>query len=348
MSTWPGSGHFLTPKCLLEMLTPMTSESDAPTGPSAGGFVGGARKEAADRIIATRQAALNELPIKLAEPSEAEHEEGGVARFALGQEGVTISGLVSRGEAGLTITRVEVSAPLPGGVTQRLLRDTPLAGILKAARALAAWENAQREGTRAFLGEEPVSGLFLPEDLRVPHTSGRTALTDDLLRQVAMAFIDETGPGKDRKALQRVAQRFDRPEGTVRGWIARARQEGWLAPGSKGRIGAESGPRLRAWVVKVVADAQDVVKEANSIAMAYGATKARAARDAVRAYEDISERDLSHRMGLPPLETAVVAQVLYGRALSAELAARSSLAGVSEESAFDEIARELRTRMGRD
>jgi transposase len=44
-----------------------------------------------------------------------------------------------------------------------------------------------------------------------------------------------------------MAARFDRPEGTLRTWVSRARKEGWLGPGSKGRIGAEPGPLLLAW-----------------------------------------------------------------------------------------------------
>lgn len=103
-----------------------------------------------------------------------------------------------------------------------------------------------REGTRVILGQEPAPGLFEPEDMQIPRTSGRTPMTDELLRQVALAFIEETGPGKDKRAIQRMAERFDRPEGTLRTWIARARKEGWLAPGSKGRIGAEPGPKLTA------------------------------------------------------------------------------------------------------
>lgn len=136
---------------------------------------------------------------------------------------VEIEGCLSRGSNGLTITRITVSAPLPGGVTHRMLRDAPLSAILQQARA----------------GLAPA-----PEAAQVPKTSGRTPMTDELLRAVALAFIEETGPGKDRRAIQRMAKRFERPEGTIRTWIARARKDEWLAPGSRGRIGAEAGRRL--------------------------------------------------------------------------------------------------------
>lgn len=179
-------------------------------------------------------------------PSDDERVQGIAANFKIDAPPFFIEGAVSRGDSGLVVTRVSVAAPPPSGVTQRSLRDTPLADILKKIRAHVAWEEARRQGTRAFLGQEPAPGLFEPGDTQIPQTSGRTPMTDELLRQVALAFLEETGPGKDKRAIRRMAERFDRPEGTLRTWIARARKEGWLGPGSKGRIGAEPGPKLTA------------------------------------------------------------------------------------------------------
>lgn len=228
------------------MLTSMSSEDPTPPLPAAGGFVAEPRRKVADAILAAREAALAELPIEIRWPAPADRQQGIAAYFTLNAPPFVIEGEVSRGESGLVITRVSVAAPPPSGVTQRSLRDTPLGGILKAIRAHVAWQEAMREGTRVFLGQEPAPGLFEPEDVQIPQTSGRTPMTDELLRQVALAFIEETGPGKDKRAIQRMAERFDRPEGTLRTWIARARKEGWLAPGSKGRIGADPGPKLEA------------------------------------------------------------------------------------------------------
>lgn len=149
--------------------------------------------------------------------------QGVAAQFTYKDGEVEIKGHVSRGCSGLSITRVTVTAPLPGGVTHNMLRDAPLSAILRQARA------------------ESMPAI---QPMQIPRTSGRTPMTDELLRAVALAFIEETGPGKDRRAIQRMAKRFERPEGTVRAWIARARKDGWLAPGSKVRIGAEAGRRL--------------------------------------------------------------------------------------------------------
>lgn len=224
----------------------MSSEEPSPSLSPAGGFVAEPRRKAADAILAARQAAEAGLPVEIRWPSPAERQQGIAAYFSLDAPPFFIEGDVSRGDSGLVITRVSVAAPLPNGVTQRTLRDTPLADITKKIRAHVAWQEAMREGTRVFLGQEPAPGLFLPEDVQIPQTSGRTPMTDELLKQVALAYIEEAGPGKDRRAIQRMAERFDRPEGTLRTWIARARKEGWLGPGSKGRIGAEPGPKLKA------------------------------------------------------------------------------------------------------
>ncbi|QFZ78716.1 hypothetical protein GFH48_12825 [Streptomyces fagopyri] len=54
-----------------------------------------------------------------------------------------------------------------------------------------------------------------------------------------------TGPGQPPGAVKRLAADFNRPEETIRTWVARARREGWLGPSVKGRAGAEPGPKLR-------------------------------------------------------------------------------------------------------
>ena len=132
---------------------------------------------------------------------------------------------VSCGPSGHAATRLIVDAP--AGITLRMLRDIPFAEIIADVRGRIA--------------------VDLPSVGTLPVTSEHTRLTDDLLRQVALVFIEETGPGKDRRAMQRTAERFGRSEDTVRQWVSKARKRGWLAPGYKGRIGAEPGPRWSGW-----------------------------------------------------------------------------------------------------
>jgi hypothetical protein len=74
---------------------------------------------------------------------------------------------------------------------------------------------------------------------------GRPKLSDDLLRQVAIAYLAEMRSG--RGVLRRLGERFERPETTIRDWVRIARREGWLGPATKsGRRGADPGPRLLA------------------------------------------------------------------------------------------------------
>lgn len=79
---------------------------------------------------------------------------------------------------------------------------------------------------------------------RQEDNGGRPAITDDLLRQLTEAYLEETADGAPSGPLARVAARFDRPTETIRTWLARARKEGWLAPAVKGRAGGEPGPKL--------------------------------------------------------------------------------------------------------
>jgi hypothetical protein len=320
----------------------MQNDDNPPSPASRGGFAGQRQRQAADDILAAQAAVEAALPVGLMPAVPPESESGVVVHFTYKADGYVMRGDISRGTAGLAITRVEVSAPTSAGVTLRLLRSAPLGELLAAVRAHMALEEARRRGTGAFLGEEPAPGVFTEDANQIPHTSGRTQMTDDLLRKVATAYLDETGPGKDRRAIQRLAGRFGRPEGTVRTWVGRARKEGWLGPGAKGRMGAEAGPKLIAWIGDTMMSTESVFNEASRIGKALGITTGGPIKSAVRAYGDSAERDLTHRMSLPPLEGCVAAQAVFGQTVCAELADRKGRTGATEESALAEIAAELR------
>ncbi|MFR0358648.1 hypothetical protein [Streptomyces sediminimaris] len=144
-------------------------------------------------------------------------------------------GEIARGSQGLVISRVELQAhnPAGSGITGSLLRRIQVGDVLHVARAVTA---RAAQSTRAPAPEYP---------LWQPRSSGRGALSDELLRGVAVAYLAETAPGRPAGAVKRMAQEFDRPEETVRSWVARARKAGWLGPSVKGRAGAEPGPLLR-------------------------------------------------------------------------------------------------------
>jgi hypothetical protein len=71
---------------------------------------------------------------------------------------------------------------------------------------------------------------------------GRPPLADELLEEVALAYLEEAKRG--RGLTRRLAKRFDRPEETVRDWIHACRVRGYLSPGASGRRGAQPGDRL--------------------------------------------------------------------------------------------------------
>ncbi|UXY28581.1 hypothetical protein [Streptomyces sp. HUAS TT20] len=147
-----------------------------------------------------------------------------------------VAGDVTRNAQGLVISRLElISKDLSGsGVTGGLLRRIQVSDILHVARAHVA-----------LAVHSETDGPTFPEASSKSRSGGRGALSDELLRSVAVAYLAETAPGRPAGAVKRMAQEFDRPEETVRSWIARARKAGWLGPSVKGRAGAEPGPRLR-------------------------------------------------------------------------------------------------------
>ncbi|MGW2256096.1 hypothetical protein ACWCXH_39060 [Kitasatospora sp. NPDC001660] len=322
---------------------------EKPRSPRTPGGIATARQvEALRRIEETGEAVAGSLPVRTFYPTDEAASHGVVAHFDYRPDDTwTVFGDLSRGPHGLVISRLEIT-PAEGstGVTGGLLRKIPTGEILSAVRLKAAWESAQRDGTRALLGEEPVPGLFEEGDAAAPQRGGRTPITPDLLRQVAMAYLEETAPGTPSGAMKRMAERFGRPEETVRTWVTRARKDGWLGPGAKGRTGAEPGAKLLQWIGDAMTSSEAYMKEARRIAKDWGITSRGPVKAALIAYEDPTERDLSHRMGLPPLEASVAAQALFGKQLSAELASRAGQPGGSDESAFEELAGELRKEFG--
>lgn len=143
------------------------------------------------------------------------------------------SGTARRSVNGLVISSLEIHASdaTQSGVTGNLLRKVPVGEILNHVRADVARMAPPEQATQ--------------QSSRAPRRGGRAALSDDLLRQVAVAYLAETRPDRPRAALPRLAAEFGRPEGTIRTWLARARADGWLGPSVKGRAGAEPGPLLR-------------------------------------------------------------------------------------------------------
>lgn len=143
------------------------------------------------------------------------------------EDGVHVSGFIERDSEGVAvITSLTVSCTTDMHMG-KLLRRLKLSEMVQQSASLLP----------------PATGYTTPVG---PATGGRQMLSDDLLRQVAEAYLRETAPAQPPGAMGRLAAEFDRPEETMRSWITRARARGWLGPSRKGRRGAEPGPRLTA------------------------------------------------------------------------------------------------------
>lgn len=221
-------------------------DEDAPRPVPPGRFIRAEQAVALRRAADARDAVNAALPVRIFETNEDSKPEV-VAHFSYSEasELWTVFGDVKRGAHGLVISRLEITPEASSsGVTAGLLRKIPVGEILASIRTKAAWEAAQKANTRALLGEEPIAGVFHEGDETRARRSGRAPLTQELLRDVAVAYIEENAPGRPAGAMRRIAERFGKPEETVRNWVTRARRDGWLGPSVKGRAGAEPGPRL--------------------------------------------------------------------------------------------------------
>lgn len=182
------------------------------------------------------------------EPSEPADEKAGVRRFTYASgEGWRAAGAVAVGLSTPAIRRIEVETEPPGGdVSALLFRKVSIGLVLAEVQKALALDDARRLGVDA-LDEVPLYRVddFTEEPLELPFPpTGYIKMSDTLLRRVAEAYLEETSAGKPPKALERIAQMFGRPPETVRTWVSRARKEGWLGAGVRGRVGAGPGPRL--------------------------------------------------------------------------------------------------------
>ena len=154
-----------------------------------------------------------------------------VGGFSCSNDYGTVTADVTRTPAGLAISRIELRTQLPEGITHKALRAVPLGEILARARS--------REDLTAASAARPI---------RIPPLR-HAAMTDELLRDVARAYLEESLHGAG--ATRRLQERFNRPQGTIITWISRARKEGWLGPATSGRAGGEPGPKLAEWLSRI-------------------------------------------------------------------------------------------------
>lgn len=138
-------------------------------------------------------------------------------------------------------------------ITSDILRRIPLGRIVAMAQRSLAQEGWRTDGLHILMGpdrgpealtDEEVNALEAGVQAAKQTRRGRPPLPDSTLAEVAHAYLEEAPAGVG--LLKRLATRFDRPEATVRDWIAAARREGYLTPATPGKRGAGPGPRLAA------------------------------------------------------------------------------------------------------
>lgn len=215
---------------------------------------------------------------------------------------------------GFIVTRLEITAPAPSGITRAALREAPIGDAIEMVRSAAA--------------SEVSPDLPVPAQLvEIPPTSKRTLMTDDMLRTVALVFLYETAPGKPRGATQRMVERFGRPQGTIQTWIKRARKEGWLAPGPSGRMAGEPGPRMKAWIAERVSE--PVRPGGPSAADMFGAVVERLGGHAderlfrgMLASGNWPEQRAAEYLSVPAVYVGALSVATWGHSLSEELVLR--------------------------
>lgn len=201
-------------------------------------------------VLAAAERAFTGLPITLEPPTE-EELKAAERRFSYSGEDWAVRGRVRDGEGGPRIISLEIHSPTEGGtVSASMVRSVPVGQIVASLRTLMTLDRGRREGVSYDFPAGPPPGYaYTPLTGEPPKTArrgGKPAVADEQLRAVAEAYLAETAPGQPSRPMERIAERFGRPEETVRTWISRARKEGWLAPGVKGRAGGEPGPKLLA------------------------------------------------------------------------------------------------------
>jgi hypothetical protein len=156
----------------------------------------------------------------------------GVERFQFGDTGHG----ARLEEAEADVTGKVLRGVRLGEIRERAVRRLQERGIAYGALERTGWDLSAEEFEQARRLAEAAREL--------PRTRGRKGYPPDHYRRIAIAYIDDIREHGSRGVLDRLAraERFERP--TIRDWIKRARELGFLAPTKQGRAEARPGPNL--------------------------------------------------------------------------------------------------------
>jgi transposase-like protein len=171
-----------------------------------------------------------------------------------------VVGEVERGASGLQVRSLRVvphggdvddlddrdeAHALDAGITPKLLRDIPLGRLLTQVHAQLlehVREGPPKDWARPELPQWMRHTQSLDETRGATgRRPGRPRLDDALLRELAVAYIEDDG---GRGVHARLAQRFGREQSTIRDWIRAARDRKYLAEAAHGQRSAAPGERL--------------------------------------------------------------------------------------------------------
>ena len=138
-------------------------------------------------------------------------------------------------------------------VTSNALRGLPIARIRDRANAQLRQRDDGYLDAIAIVGrvtsaERQRARRAATAAKKLPLTRGRKGYPDEHYRRIALRAVEIFNPDREdggrRDVLNALSDQEDKPYSTVRDWISRARELGYLVPAKQGRTDFRPGPNL--------------------------------------------------------------------------------------------------------
>jgi hypothetical protein len=144
-------------------------------------------------------------------------------------------------------TNLEPGSPPYRGVTSEVLRAVPIERLIREIVAylqtVADWQQHLAD-TYGWAPPADQQQLLADAVKRTRSSTRRRKYPDDHYRDVALLYLQLLGQGQTSTPIAHLAKKLGVTTPTARNWVHRARQLGYLTQGSRGKPGAQPGPRL--------------------------------------------------------------------------------------------------------